>query len=151
MLLTITYTGNETQDLGYLLQKNPARPQQFEVSYGKAYVFYPKVSDEETTAALLLDIRDRGQLFRLRDPIVRPLYSVGRKDSTDGELAHTLEMYFRNGRNARLTAEKMFIHRNTLNLRLKKIEKLCGIDLSDPACCRQVEFAIFVEKCLLYG
>lgn len=56
MLLTITYTGNETQNLGYLLQKNPARPQQFEVSYGKAYVFYPKVSDEETTAALLLDI-----------------------------------------------------------------------------------------------
>ena len=102
-------------------------------------------------AALLLDIRDQGQLFRLRDPIVRPLYSLGRKDSTDGELAHTLEMYFRNGKNARLTAEKMFIHRNTLNLRLKKIEKLCGIDLSDPVCCRQIEFAIYVEKCLLYG
>ncbi len=102
-------------------------------------------------AALLLDIRDQGQLYRLRDPIVRPLYSLGRKDSTDGELAHTLEMYFRNGRNARLTAGKMFIHRNTLNLRLKKIEKLCGIDLSDPVCCHQVEFAIYVEKCLLNG
>ena len=56
MLLTITYTGNNTQDLGYLLHKNPSRPQQFEISYGKAYVFYPEVSDERTTAALLLDI-----------------------------------------------------------------------------------------------
>ena len=56
MLLTITYTGHETQNLGYLLQKNPNRSQQFEISYGKAYVFYPEVSDERTTAALLLDI-----------------------------------------------------------------------------------------------
>ena len=56
MLLTITYEGTNTQDLGYLLHKNPGRAQQFELSFGKAYVFYPEVSDERTTAALLLDI-----------------------------------------------------------------------------------------------
>lgn len=56
MLLTITYTGKNTTDLGYLLFKNPSRPQVFELSYGKAYVFYPEVSDERTTAALLMDI-----------------------------------------------------------------------------------------------
>lgn len=56
MLLTITYEGENTQDLGYLLHKNPERAQQFALSYGKAYVFYPEVSDERTTAALLLDI-----------------------------------------------------------------------------------------------
>ena len=56
MLLTITYEGTNTQELGYLLHKNPERAQQFEMSYGKAYVFYPEVSDERTTAALLLDI-----------------------------------------------------------------------------------------------
>jgi 3' terminal RNA ribose 2'-O-methyltransferase Hen1 len=56
MLLTITYTGQNTTDLGYLLYKNPYRPQVFELSYGKAYVFYPDVSNERTTAALLLDI-----------------------------------------------------------------------------------------------
>lgn len=56
MLLTITYEGDNTQDLGYLLHKNPERAQQFALSYGKAYVFYPEVSDERTTAALLLDI-----------------------------------------------------------------------------------------------
>ena len=56
MLLTITYTGTNTQDLGFLLHKNPYRAQQFELSYGKAYVFYPEVSDERTTMALALDI-----------------------------------------------------------------------------------------------
>ncbi len=56
MLLTITYEGTNTQELGYLLHKNPERAQQFVLSYGKAYVFYPEVSDTRTTAALLLDI-----------------------------------------------------------------------------------------------
>ena len=56
MLLTITYTGRNTTDLGYLLYKNPYRPQMFELSYGNAYVFYPEISDERTTVALLVDI-----------------------------------------------------------------------------------------------
>lgn len=56
MLLTITYMGQNTQDLGYLLHKNPARPQEFRLPLGKAYVFYPEISDEKTTAALLLDL-----------------------------------------------------------------------------------------------
>jgi len=56
MLLTITYTGQDTTNLGYLLYKNPSRPQVFELTYGKAYVFYPEASYERTTAALLLDI-----------------------------------------------------------------------------------------------
>jgi len=56
MLLTITYSGRNTTDLGYLLYKNPCHPQTFDLSYGKAHVFYPEVSDERTTVALLLDI-----------------------------------------------------------------------------------------------
>jgi len=56
MLLTINYTGQKTEDLGYLLHKNPYRPQEFSLSYGKAYVFYPEVSYESTTVALMLDI-----------------------------------------------------------------------------------------------
>ena len=56
MLLTINYTGENTKDIGFLLHKNPSRPQVFELNYGKAYVFYPEVSYESTTVALLLDI-----------------------------------------------------------------------------------------------
>jgi len=56
MLLTITYSGQNATDLGYLLYKNPYRSHAFELSHGTAHVFYPEVSSERTTAALLLDI-----------------------------------------------------------------------------------------------
>jgi 3' terminal RNA ribose 2'-O-methyltransferase Hen1 len=56
MLLTITNARAPATDLGYLLHKNPARCQSFELTFGKAHVFYPEVSSERCTAALMLDI-----------------------------------------------------------------------------------------------
>ena len=56
MLLTITTTHRPATDLGYLLAKNPARAQSFELAFGQAHVFYPRVDDEACTAALLLDV-----------------------------------------------------------------------------------------------
>lgn len=56
MLLTITYQEQPATDLGYLLHKNPNRPQSFELNYGKAHVFYPEATQERCTMALLLDI-----------------------------------------------------------------------------------------------
>ena len=56
MLLTITTTHRPATDLGYLLHKNPARPQTFELAFGSAHVFYPEATAERCTAALLLDI-----------------------------------------------------------------------------------------------
>ena len=56
MLLTLTTTHSPATDLGYLLHKNPARAQSFDLSFGQAHVFYPEASDERCTAALLLDV-----------------------------------------------------------------------------------------------
>ncbi|MDQ3856786.1 MAG: 3' terminal RNA ribose 2'-O-methyltransferase Hen1 [Chloroflexota bacterium] len=56
MLLTITTTHHPATDLGYLLAKHPDRVQSFELAFGKAHVFYPEVTPERCTAALLLDI-----------------------------------------------------------------------------------------------
>jgi 3' terminal RNA ribose 2'-O-methyltransferase Hen1 len=56
MLLTITTTHQPASDLGYLLHKHPERVQTFPMSFGQAHVFYPQVSNECCTAALLLDI-----------------------------------------------------------------------------------------------
>ncbi len=56
MLLTITTTHSPATDLGYLLHKNPARTQTFDLSFGRAHVFYPEAREERCTAALLLDI-----------------------------------------------------------------------------------------------
>src|SRR3954471_5225243 len=56
MLLTITTTHRPATDLGYLLAKNPARAQSFELAFGQAHVFYPRADEEACTAALLLDV-----------------------------------------------------------------------------------------------
>src|SRR5512142_2838742 len=56
MLLTITNTQVPATHLGYLLHKNPARAQSFELSFGKAHVFYPEATEERCTVALLLDV-----------------------------------------------------------------------------------------------
>ena len=67
MLLTISTTHSPATDLGYLLGKNPARCQSFELTFGKAHVFYPEVTEERCTAALLLDVDPVG-LVRGRAP-----------------------------------------------------------------------------------
>jgi 3' terminal RNA ribose 2'-O-methyltransferase Hen1 len=56
MLLTITTTHRPATDLGYLLHKNPDRPQSFPLSFGQAHIFYPEASAERCTAVLLLDV-----------------------------------------------------------------------------------------------
>ena len=56
MLLSLTTTHTPATDLGYLLHKNPNRAQSFALSFGSAHVFYPEVTPERCTAALLLDV-----------------------------------------------------------------------------------------------
>lgn len=56
MLLTLTSTHENATDLGYLLRKNPARVQAFDLSFGKAHVFYPEATAERCTAALLVEV-----------------------------------------------------------------------------------------------
>ena len=56
MLLTITTTHRPATDLGYLLHKHPGRFQSYDLSFGKAHVFYPEATDDRCTACLLLDV-----------------------------------------------------------------------------------------------
>ncbi len=56
MLLTLTTTHTPATDLGYLLHKNPAKAQSFDLSFGAAHVFYPEATEGRCTAALLLDV-----------------------------------------------------------------------------------------------
>ena len=59
-------------DLGFLLHKNPARPQSLEVAGGTAHVIYPEATVERCTAAVLLEV----------DPIA--LVRSGRGRSSEG-------------------------------------------------------------------
>ncbi|MBM4074669.1 MAG: 3' terminal RNA ribose 2'-O-methyltransferase Hen1 [Planctomycetes bacterium] len=66
MLLTITTTHQPASELGYLLHKHPERCQGFHLSFGQAHVFYPEVSIERTTVALLLDVDPVGMVRNKR-------------------------------------------------------------------------------------
>jgi 3' terminal RNA ribose 2'-O-methyltransferase Hen1 len=62
MLLTISTTHRPANDLGYLLHKHPERFQSFDLSFGKAHVYYPEVGAERCTACLMLDVDSVGMV-----------------------------------------------------------------------------------------
>ena len=68
MLLTLTTTHAPATDLGFLLHKNPARPQSFELSFGHAHVFYPEADERRCSAALLLEVDPVGLVRNRRGP-----------------------------------------------------------------------------------
>lgn len=68
MLLTITTTRKPASDLSFLLHKHPAKVQEVDIFGGSAHIFYPEVSDEKCTAALLLDIDPIGLVRRNSGP-----------------------------------------------------------------------------------
>ena len=76
LLVTITYTGPNASDLGYLLHKNPGKVQPFELNVGVATVFYPEVTAERCTAALLLEV---DAIDLVRNKHIR----MGTRDSLD--------------------------------------------------------------------
>lgn len=68
MLLTLTTTHQPATDLGYLLRKNPMRPQSFSLSFGNAHVFYPEATPERCTVALLVEVDPVGLVRNRRGP-----------------------------------------------------------------------------------
>ncbi len=76
MFLSIATTHQPATDLGYLLHKHPERVHEIELTFGKAWVFYPDAGDARCEAALVLDVdpiglvRGKGQADGLLDQYV---------------------------------------------------------------------------------
>lgn len=68
LLLTISTTSPLATDLGFLLHKHPDRVQPFDLSFGRAWVFYPEANEQRCTAALLLDVDPVGLVRNRRGP-----------------------------------------------------------------------------------
>ncbi|MBX3374292.1 MAG: 3' terminal RNA ribose 2'-O-methyltransferase Hen1 [Phycisphaeraceae bacterium] len=68
MLLQIETTHRPATDLGYLLHKNPAKLQSFDLSFGKVHVFYPIATEERCQVAVLLDVDPIGLVRGRRGP-----------------------------------------------------------------------------------
>lgn len=68
MLFTLSTTHYPATDIGFLLRKNPARPQSFNLSFGTAHVFYPEANPQRSTVALLVEVDPVGLVRKRRGP-----------------------------------------------------------------------------------
>lgn len=107
----------------------------------KGHVFFYKEQGIYTLISHVEDIRildeyveeQLGKLLRL---------DVANRDS----FCETLENYLANNCSAKKTAEAMFIHRNTLNYRLKKIRELLDCNFEDMDQCLALKLAFLIMK-----
>lgn len=54
------------------------------------------------------------------------------KDNNRDELLLTLKVFIESESNYNVTAQKLYIHNNTVRYRISKIQEICDIDLEDP-------------------
>ena len=92
---------------------------------------------------LLLQLDDPGELLRFADRTLAPLRSYdARKDLS---LVLTLRAYLDNDLSTRRTADALYLHPNTVGLRLRKIEELVGVSLGRPEALLQLQAALMAE------
>ena len=71
---------------------------------------------------------------------------MGYDDEHEGSLLDTLEEFLRSGQSIKDTAENLYMHRNTVIYRLKKIEELTAVDLRDPETSFNLRFSFAIRK-----
>lgn len=87
-------------------------------------IFY----DELGPYKLLIAIEDKDVIEAYYKETIEPIVRYDSFNQSD--LRTILESYLRHSGSVKDTAEEMFIHRNTVNYKIKKIEELLQIDLS---------------------
>lgn len=92
---------------------------------------------------MILNIKDK-KIIENCCHIIKILEENSETDRT--RLIDTLDTFFKCNCNAVLTAKKMFIHRNTLKMRIDKIEEICGVDLRNYEECFRLKMAIIVYQ-----
>ena len=93
----------------------------------------PAGYDDLGIYALLYEKRDRDQLADFAERWLGPLLDYG-------ELTHTLRVLLETG-GPSAAATALFVHISTLKYRLRKIESILDVDLSDPEVCFNLRLA----------
>lgn len=77
-----------------------------------------------------------------------PALDLLRKYDLENQMSlyQTLKAYAETGLNQHKTAEKLFLHRNTLRYRLQRIEEITGIDFKEPESLFQLMYSFKLEE-----
>lgn len=95
---------------------------------------------------LLFELQDQETFRAIKNGILGKLQEF---DLENGEnLTETLQVYLENDKNIGISAQKMYLHRNTFKYRLNKIEEILLCDLSDSNTCFNLNLAFKIERFL---
>ena len=130
MLLTVTTTHRPATDLGYLLHKHPERAQSFAVASARwAHVFYPVATQEECTAALLLDVDPIALVRGGRDAVTLDQYVNDRPYVAGSMLAVAIGAVFRTAMGGVSAVQELADSAIPLDLHLPVVPTRGGADL----------------------
>ena len=100
--------------------------------------------DELGCMSFLFPTINSPEMDRYYEECLGPLVAYDRDNGTD--LIHTLEIYFENNQNVRKTSEVLFVHKNSVIYRIKKIEDILGESLSDYETCFNLQMCLRILK-----
>lgn len=93
---------------------------------------------------LLLQVDDADKLSDFAARTLGPILDYDRQHRT--ELLDTLAAYFTARQDRNTTAQTLLIHPNTVTQRLRRIERLCAVELGDPAATLELAAALTVHR-----
>ena len=94
---------------------------------------------------LLFNIDNKEILENYYFSILGPILEIGQK-TKDISSIEILETYLNENCNITSTAEKLYLHRNTLKYRINKIEELLNINLHDFDHCMKIKMALYIKS-----
>lgn len=92
---------------------------------------------------ILNKLKNDGDLLNYYLRILDPLIEYDRENNT--ELLKTLEALLENFNNKSKTAQDLYIHRNSLNYRIKRIEEISNVKLDEVSNCLEIYMAIKIH------
>ena len=95
---------------------------------------------------LLLSLEKQDVMIEYTEETVEPLFKHDQLN--DGDLVEVLESYLLHNGSLKEVSEELNIHRNTVNYKLKKIEDILGVDLSNLYTRFELMLGLQVKKIL---
>jgi DNA-binding PucR family transcriptional regulator len=95
---------------------------------------------------LLLQVKRPQELECFAESMLGSVHFYDGKHQT--QLGATLRSYMANRCNVSVTAKVLHVHPNTVAYRLRRVEELLGIDLSDPQAMLHLQLALMIERIL---
>lgn len=97
--------------------------------------------------SLIFGIENKKILENYCRQVIGPIIEKSNKNK-DISSIEILDMYLNENCNVSIAAEKLYLHRNTLTYRIKKIEQLLNCNLHNFEECLKIKMALYISKTL---